>query len=99
MAKTLAYFSDPNVGNLHHGAGPPVGPGCLAWTQPGPGRCSSSSRTRSPSMTSCFPSEDYLDFLQSQPHQYAGPRRELSAFTVGHECPAFPGSHYLGASL
>lgn len=49
-------------------------------------------------------SEHYIDFLQSQPHQYAGFTKSLNPFSVGDDCPVFLGlceccSRYTGASL
>ncbi|MCP6606484.1 hypothetical protein NL500_30270, partial [Klebsiella pneumoniae] len=71
MAKTVAYFYDPDVGNFHYGAGHPMKPHRLALTHSlvlhyglykkmivfKPYQASQHDMCR-------FHSEDYIDFLQ-----------------------------------
>uniref|UniRef100_A0A8C4MMX2 Histone deacetylase domain-containing protein n=1 Tax=Equus asinus asinus TaxID=83772 RepID=A0A8C4MMX2_EQUAS len=74
MAKTVAYFYDPDVGNFHYGAGHPMKPHRLALTHSlvlhyglykkmivfKPYQASQHDMCR-------FHSEDYIDFLQRLP--------------------------------
>ncbi|XP_068835561.1 histone deacetylase 3 isoform X2 [Capricornis sumatraensis] len=112
MAKTVAYFYDPDVGNFHYGAGHPMKPHRLALTHSlvlhyglykkmivfKPYQASQHDMCR-------FHSEDYIDFLQRvSPTNMQGFTKSLNAFNVGDDCPVFPGlfefcSRYTGASL
>ncbi|KAK2524856.1 Hdac3 [Columba guinea] len=112
MAKTVAYFYDPDVGNFHYGAGHPMKPHRLALTHSlvlhyglykkmivfKPYQASQHDMCR-------FHSEDYIDFLQRvSPNNMQGFTKSLNAFNVGDDCPVFPGlfefcSRYTGASL
>ncbi|MEE6478663.1 hypothetical protein FKM82_011935 [Ascaphus truei] len=112
MAKTVAYFYDPDVGNFHYGTGHPMKPHRLALTHSlvlhyglykkmivfKPYQASQHDMCR-------FHSEDYIDFLQRvSPNNMQGFTKSLNAFNVGDDCPVFPGlfefcSRYTGASL
>ncbi|XP_058563281.1 histone deacetylase 3-like [Neofelis nebulosa] len=112
MAKTVAYFYDPDMGNFHYGAGHPMKPHRLALTHSlvlhyglykkmivfKPYQASQHDMCR-------FHSEDYIDFLQRvSPTNMQGFTKSLNAFNVGDDCPVFPGlfefcSRYTGASL
>uniref|UniRef100_A0A8C5IIP4 Histone deacetylase n=1 Tax=Junco hyemalis TaxID=40217 RepID=A0A8C5IIP4_JUNHY len=108
MAKTVAYFYDPDVGNFHYGASgaeaaPGRGGGGTAVGL-GPGGVFKPYQASQHDMCR-FHSEDYIDFLQRvSPNNMQGFTKSLNAFNVGDDCPVFPGlfefcSRYTGASL
>uniref|UniRef100_A0A8C6VRG2 Histone deacetylase 3 n=1 Tax=Naja naja TaxID=35670 RepID=A0A8C6VRG2_NAJNA len=93
MAKTVAYFYDPDVGNFHYGAGHPMKPHRLALTHSlvlhyglykkmivfKPYQASQHDMCR-------FHSEDYIDFLQRvSPNNMQGFTKSLNAFNVGDD--------------
>ncbi|NWQ81168.1 HDAC3 deacetylase, partial [Columbina picui] len=95
MAKTVAYFYDPDVGNFHYGAGHPMKPHRLALTHSlvlhyglykkmivfKPYQASQHDMCR-------FHSEDYIDFLQRvSPNNMQGFTKSLNAFNVGDDWP------------
>ncbi|OBS65395.1 hypothetical protein A6R68_06058 [Neotoma lepida] len=103
MAKTVAYFYDPDVGNFHYGAGHPMKPHRLALTH---SLVLHYGLYKKMIHDMCrFHSEDYIDFLQRvSPTNMQGFTKSLNAFNVGDDCPVFPGlfefcSRYTGASL
>ena len=110
--RRVSYFYDPDVGNFHYGSGHPMKPHRLSLTHDlvinyelfkkmevyRPYHASVHDMCR-------FHSEDYIKFLQrvtaKNVHEFAG---SLSRFSVGEDCPVFPGifefcSIYTGASL
>uniref|UniRef100_A0A8C0WEG0 Histone deacetylase 3 n=1 Tax=Castor canadensis TaxID=51338 RepID=A0A8C0WEG0_CASCN len=112
MAKTVAYFYNPDVRNFHHRAGHPMKPHRFALTHSlvlhyglykkmivfKPYQASQHDMC-------LFHSEDYIDFLQRvSPTNMQGFTNSLNAFDVGDDCPVFPRLfefcfRYTGASL
>ncbi|XP_014674421.1 PREDICTED: LOW QUALITY PROTEIN: histone deacetylase 3-like [Priapulus caudatus] len=112
MAKSVAYFYDPDVGNFHYGPGHPMKPHRLALTHSlvlnyglykkmkvyRPYRATMHDMCR-------FHSDEYIDFLMRvTPQNVQNFTKCLSVFNVGDDCPVFEGlydfcSMYTGASL
>jgi len=108
----VAYFYEPDVGNFHYGIGHPMKPHRLSLTHDlvihyglykkmevyRPYKASAHDMCR-------FHSEDYIRFLQRVTTKNGSDiAASLTKFSVGEDCPVFPGlydfcSMYTGASL
>lgn len=108
----VTYFYDPDVGNFHFGPGHPMKPHRLAVTHSlvlnyGLHRDMTVCRppTASDQEITRFHTPDYISFLQSvTPHTMTKFTKADSHYSVGTDCPLFPGlwdfcCRYSGASL
>jgi len=108
----VTYFFDPDVGNFHFGPGHPMKPHRLAVThslvlQYGLHREMTVCRppTAGEQELARFHTPSYLQFLQSvTPHTMAAHTKASTLYSVGTDCPLFPGlwefcCRYTGASL
>eukprot|EP00794_Sanderia_malayensis_P008070 gene8070-8934_t len=111
-SRRVAYFYDPDVGNFHYGPGHPMKPHRLALTHDlvinyglykkmevyKPYHASADDMCR-------FHSDEYIQFLQKvTTFNMSEFTNSLTKFSVGEDCPVFPGlfdfcSIYTGASL
>ncbi|ELU06885.1 hypothetical protein CAPTEDRAFT_184599 [Capitella teleta] len=103
MAKRVAYFYDPDVGNFHYGPGHPMKPQRMAVTHNlvlnyGLQKKMQASDPmyrpyRASAHDMCrFHSDEYIDFLQRvTPQNLQSFTKYLSMFNVGDDCPVFDG--------